>query len=155
MKFSELVKSLISYGPFTKSSADDLLKTQYNTNGQSINSSNISGTPSSKKKEEHASIDDIKKVIREEISQEFAALKLGPKDKANDTLSSRTMDTITPDGCKTNSNALEQGSWFRTAAEEGCPYAQGQQATTTPVAPIDMSEYIRKDSIPCWGCKLK
>jgi hypothetical protein len=145
----------MSYGPFTKSSADDLLKSQYNTTGQSIHSSNISGTPSSKKKEEHASIDDIKKVIRDEISHEFAALKLGPKDTVNDSLSSRSMDTIPPDGCKTNSNALEQGSWFRTAAEEGCPYAQGQQPTTTPIVPIDMSEYIRKDSIPCWGCKLK
>jgi hypothetical protein len=155
MKFSELVKSLMAYGPVTTSSSDELLKAQYNTKGQSINSSNISGTPSSKKKEDHASIDDIKKVIRDEISQEFAALKIGPKDKVNDSLSSRSTDTIAPSACKTNSNALEQGSWFRTAAEEGCPYAQGQQATTNPVVPIDMSEYIRKDSIPCWGCKLK
>jgi serine/threonine protein kinase len=155
MKFSELVKSLISYGPNGRATTDELLKIQYNTNGQTINSSNISGTLSSKNKEDHASIDDIKKVIRDEISQEFAALKLGPKDKVNDSLSSRSMDTITPDGCKTNSNALEQGSWFRTAAEEGCPYAQGQQPTTKPVIPIDMNDYIRKDSIPCWGCKLK
>jgi len=33
--------------------------------------------------------------------------------------------------------------------------AQGQEHSTRPTwCPRDMSEYIRKDSIPCWGCKI-
>lgn len=49
-------------------------------------------------------------------------------------------------------------------AEEGCPYAAYDSTSTAQgkeyreVKPVqtapDMSEYIRKDSIPCWNCSL-
>ena len=49
-------------------------------------------------------------------------------------------------------------------AEEGCPYAPFESNSTAqgkeyhhvkPIQPSpDMSEYIRKDSIPCWNCTL-
>jgi hypothetical protein len=102
-----------------------------------------------------ASLEDIRGVVRDELKN----LKLGPKDSANDKLSDRkTKPATTEDKTTTCSNSLSQGSWFRTAATEGCPYAQGQtsSANVTPQPfPIDMNDYIRKDSIPCWGCTLK
>jgi hypothetical protein len=84
---------------------------------------------------------------------------------------------------KVSSDSLQQGSWFRGAKDSS--YAQGQQPTapvpslascgsspqpTTsscfstasnscsqeqPQPSVDMSDYIRKDSIPCYGCTLK
>lgn len=102
-----------------------------------------------------ASLDDIRDVVRDELKE----IKLGPKDCANDKISDRkTKPATTEDKTTTCSNSLSQGSWFRKAANEGCPYAQGQisSANVTPQPfPIDMNDYIRKDSIPCWGCTLK
>jgi hypothetical protein len=102
-----------------------------------------------------ASLDDIRDVVRDELK----GLKLGPKDCANDKISDRkTKPATDKDKTTTCSDSLSQGSWFRTAANEGCPYAQGQtsSANVTPQPfPIDMNDYIRKDSIPCWGCTLK
>jgi hypothetical protein len=71
-------------------------------------------------------------------------------------LAERSTEPVKPAPApKADSDALQQGSWFRSAASEGCPYAQGQVSTEEPLPPFDMSQYIRKDKIPCWGCTLK
>jgi hypothetical protein len=59
---------------------------------------------------------------------------------------------------------LSQRSTSNGMEEAGCPYAPYDSNSTaqgkeyTQVKPIqaapDMSEYIRKDSIPCWNCTL-
>ncbi len=59
---------------------------------------------------------------------------------------------------------LSQRSTSNGMEEAGCPYApydsdstaQGKEyAQVKPIQPApDMSEYIRKDSIPCWNCTL-
>lgn len=59
---------------------------------------------------------------------------------------------------------LSQRSTSNGMEEAGCPYAAYDSNSTaqgkeyTQVKPIqaapDMSEYIRKDSIPCWNCTL-
>lgn len=38
-------------------------------------------------------------------------------------------------------------------APSDCLY-QGSEYSASKAAPVDMSQYIRKDSIPCWGCTL-
>jgi hypothetical protein len=106
-----------------------------------------------------ASVDDIKKTVRDEIRAALGEVKAGPKDASNKALEDRSTIPVKPEAPKkAASNSLEQGAWFRNAASEGCPYAMGQQvdANAQPVPfPIDMNDYIRKDSIPCWGCTLK
>jgi hypothetical protein len=96
-----------------------------------------------------------------DISSKLNSIPLGPKDYYNNSLSGRSIDTIKPTIPNTNTNALQQGSWFRNKRESS-PYANSQcpEASLTsgsgPMSPvINNNDYIRKDSIPCWGCKLK
>lgn len=126
MKFSELVKSLMSYGPIT---------------------------------EESPETEDIQGIVSKEVESQLQKVKLGPKDQVNGKLSERTTEPVKPETpIAPKTNGLAQGSWFRSAAQEGCPYAQGQQVDPSlppQPFPIDMNDYIRKDSIPCWACTLK
>jgi hypothetical protein len=173
MKFSELIQTLMSYGPVQAgpesavltplskshtSTAADLLKTPYGTTSGSKGSNLLTGT-STKYGSSNVPVEDIKKTIREEIQAALGIVKKGPKDDANTKLEDRSTETLKPQAAsKPISDSLAQGSWFRNASEEGCPYAMGQQAdpNAQPVPfPIDMNDYVRKDSIPCWACNLK
>jgi hypothetical protein len=126
MKFSELVKTLMTYGPITEA------------------------TPET---------EDIEEIVSKEVESQLQKVKLGPKDQVNGKLSERTTEPVKPETpIAPKTNGLVQGSWFRSAAQEGCPYAQGQQVDPSlppQPFPIDMNDYIRKDSIPCWACTLK
>ena len=97
----------------------------------------------------------------DEISSKLNTVPLGPKDYYNKNLSGRCTDTIRPIAPNTNSDALQQGSWFRNERQNS-PYANSQcpeETSTCNSGPmpsvINNNDYIRKDSIPCWGCKLK
>lgn len=76
--------------------------------------------------------------------------------------SSGSSSSSSSSGASASTPSLWQGSWFRGGSKDpskpagaNCPYAQGQQSNQPePVPGIDMSQYIRKDSIPCYGCKL-
>ena len=163
LKFSELVDMLLTYSPIRTtgkgqlqpqqqqltSSATDLLNTQYAA----------AGTDGSSTMTSNAFFDQIRTVVRDELK----GVKEGPKDAANKDLVDRATKALknTAEATeKVSTNALEQGKWFRTAADGGsCPYAQSQQmavgAEPVPVPPFNMDDYIRKDSIPCWACTLK
>jgi hypothetical protein len=39
------------------------------------------------------------------------------------------------------------------ATEQGCELDESNRRRKMP--PIDMNQYVRKDSIPCWGCNLE
>lgn len=157
MKFSELIQTLMTYGPVQVGHGADLVKPLSEAPLTETNTKTI--TPSTTKYgDSKASVDDIKKTIREEIQSLMGNVKTGPKDGVNKVIEHRATDPIVPTVPKVSTNSLEQGSWFRNASQEGCPYAMGQQvdANAQPVPfPIDMNDYIRKDSIPCWGCSLK
>lgn len=129
-RLKSLFFSLSSYEPTKKSKKDD---TEYDTSYS-----------------DYATLDEVRDIVDEELEAKLRKIKKGYKDKTNDKLSERTTTT---DSTKetTFSDSLAQGMWFRTASEE-CPYAYSQDPVPFP---IDMSEYIRKDSIPCWGCTLK
>lgn len=146
MKFSELIQSLMSYGPLQ--SAQVPTRPAYVPNAtepKEVLAAESGPTPY-----------DIKTTIRDEIKAQLKDVKVGPKDMVNADLADRSTKPVTPAPApKADSNALQQGSWFRSAASEGCPYAQGQVSSEEPVPPFDMSQYIRKDKIPCWGCNLK
>ena len=162
MKFSELIQTLMTYGPVQVGNGADLVKPLSTASEIPIDKvppSASTVTPSTAKyAESKASVDDIKKTIREEITSALGSVKKGPKDGVNQVIESRSTNPLAPQVPSIKTNGLEQGSWFRNASQEGCPYAMGQQvdANAQPVPfPIDMNDYIRKDSIPCWGCSLK
>ena len=169
MKFSELIQTLMSYGPVQvgpgsagltplseskPSTTADLLKPPHSSEGSAL----LAGT-ATKYGNSNAPVEDIKKTIREEIQTALGGVKKGPKDGVNTKLEDRSTEALKPKApSKPISNGLAQGSWFRNASEEGCPYAMGQKVNPNaqPVPfPIDMNDYIRKDSIPCWACNLK
>jgi hypothetical protein len=128
---------------------------------------------------------DLDNMIQGEVSSQLDSRGLtNVKDIVNKTIVDRSTNPVLPKikpYDKVSSDALQQGSWFR--GEKGSSsYAQGQQnsmsgaslascgtgsqpsssswAGTAPSSfsqqqPVDMSEYIKKDSIPCYGCTLK
>lgn len=148
MKFSELIQTLMSYGPLQSVQVET--RPAYVPNATDPKEVLAAETGSA------AYLKEIKTTIRDEIKSQLKDVKLGPKDSVNKDLAERSTEPVKPAAApKADSDALQQGSWFRSAASEGCPYAQGQASTEDPVPPFDMSQYIRKDKIPCWGCTLK
>ena len=148
MKFSELIQTLMSYGPLQSVQVPNRPTYVPNVTEPKEVLAAESGSA--------AYMAEIKNTIRDEIKTQLKDVKLGPKDEVNKDLANRSTEPVKPAAApKADSDALQQGSWFRSAAAEGCPYAQGQASTEDPVPPFDMSQYIRKDKIPCWGCTLK
>ena len=142
MKFSELIQTLMTYSPLnSQNTAKAVSKTEP-----------VPAPVDAKKIDSNLSIEKIKSTIHEEIQSELNKIKKGPKDSYNSVLSNRSIEPTVPSTPKTNSDCLQQGSWFRTE-DSLSPYAKSQQQLSTN--PVDMSQYIRKDSIPCYGCNIK
>jgi hypothetical protein len=150
LKFSELVQTLMAYAPIQEAQQKPSTASTATTA-----STEASGETRSALTKTAAPIDEIKSTIRDEIQAQLKGVKLGPKDLTNEDISKRSTEPVPPTAPKANSDALQQGSWFRSATDQGCPYADGQQAGKPVPFPIDMNDYIRKDKIPCWGCTLK
>ena len=82
----------------------------------------------------------------------------------DELLASRATNPVDTSSSGTSSSSLQQGSCFRgdstdsSACNTTNPYAIGQQGcnidSVKPTPSVDMSQYIRKDSIPCYGCTL-
>ena len=64
----------------------------------------------------------------------------------NEKLNSRN-EPITDPSSGTGTTGLAQG------ASRNCT-KPGANCDRTDPSPLDMSQYIRKDSIPCWGCSV-
>ena len=98
--------------------------------------------------------------VRAAVKTELAAS--GIRQNA-DTLRVRTARTANLDTIGTNQgvdydNLSTKGPFCQGDAEASCPpehngCENGDMNDSCP-APIDMNKYIRKDSIPCWGCTL-
>ncbi len=70
----------------------------------------------------------------------------------NEAIAGRQTTPVAPDAsdsCK--SDALQQGKEYTSECKKGpCPAHKDGSCPGVP----DMSEYIKKDQIPCWGCTL-
>lgn len=103
-----------------------------------------------------ALIDDIRSAVKTELSAS------GIRPNA-DVLRQRTARTANLDTVGTNQginydNISTKGPVCQGDADASCPpehngCENGDMNDSCP-APIDMNMYIRKDSIPCWGCTL-
>jgi hypothetical protein len=150
LKFSELTQSLLSYSNSPNqlhggSNADLLGGSNANMyGGSNANMYEGSNTP----------VKDISSLVHNEVKSQLDAVRKGPKDVYNTTLVNRSLDIndSSPQQQVSNSDSLQQGSWFRTASDVS-PYAEAQRPAES--CPHDMSQYIRKDNIPCWACKIK
>ena len=145
MRFSELIQSLMTYTGMPKQPvAKEEVPLKDSTK-------NVEPSPTDMTKAGYAK--DLKKMVSEEVDSRLKNFLLTPKDKQNNDIATREQGGFQQENSCYTSNALEQGSFFRgQGSSSQCP-------TITPEAaqphPIDMSEYIRKDSIPCYGCTLK
>ncbi len=98
--------------------------------------------------------------IRSAVKSELAASGIRPNA---DHLRVRTPGTVGLDTIGTNQgvdydNLSIKGPVCQGDADASCPpehngCENGDMNDSCP-APIDMNKYIRKDSIPCWGCTL-
>lgn len=162
LKFSELIQTLLSYSPLAAPgqiapglSVSGPLGTTANAKLTST-TTDLLATPSDallSGSNAPTFFDKIRGIVREEVKGQFSNVAYTPKDVQNAKVADRSTEPITSKTAEVNSDALQQGSWFRQ--DQGCPYATSQ-APGNPIAyPIDMNDYIRKDSIPCYGCTLK
>ena len=155
MKFSELIKTLMTY---TKEAEQKAATGSTVATALAAAAEKASVEPSSADMTKAKPDDALKKMVSEEVDSRLKDFLLTPKDKQNKDVADRTTVPVDRRLGSFNSDALQQGSWFRgadTSASGGCPYAAGQQGQTAEPYPIDMNDYIRKDSIPCYGCTLK
>lgn len=162
LKFSELIQTLISYSP--------LAAPGVSAPGLSV-SGPVGATPNAKLTSTTADLlatpsdavlsgsnaptffDKIRGIVREEVKGQFSNVAYTPKDVQSAKVAGRSTEPVIAKTPDVNSDALQQGSWFRK--DQGCPYAASQAALAPMANPIDMNDYIRKDSIPCYGCTLK
>jgi hypothetical protein len=147
--FSDVISTLISYTPGKDNKA--LTSASYDpvaANAGIATSSNVILGAGS-----NAYLDQIRGVVRDELGVQLKDVKLGPKDAQNTALASRNTAAVSAAVDQANSDGLVQGQDYRT--DPTCPYANGQNPPKAEPYPIDMNEYVRKDSIPCWGCTLK
>lgn len=163
IKFSELVQTLLSYSPLAAPgqiapglSVSGPLGATPNARLTST-TTDLLATPSDavlSGSNAPSFFDKIRGIVREEVKGQFSNVAYTPKDLQSAKVAGRSTEPVTAKTPATvNSDALQQGSWFRQ--DQGCPYA-ASQASLAPIAnPIDMNDYIRKDSIPCYGCTLK
>lgn len=155
LKFSELVQSLLSYAPQTQGAQTiTILPVEQAT----ASASDLLATPSDASLGSNIGpsfFDKIRGIVHDEVSGQLSNVAMGPKDTQNAKLADRNASPVeTKVSSEVNSDALQQGADYRSSSE--CPYAQGQAPGGAVMPyPIDMNDYIRKDSIPCWGCTLK
>ncbi len=73
----------------------------------------------------------------------------------NEIISQRQTTPINTDSSNANdSESTQQGKEYNKSCKKSCegPCPRNKDGTCPPVP--DMSEYIRKDQIPCWNCTL-
>jgi hypothetical protein len=155
MKFSELIKSLMTYTQQVEQKADTGTVVSSQTSAEKKEEAKVEPSPVDMTKAKAPAASDLKKMVSEEVDSRLKDFLLTPKDKQNKDVIERTIKPVDRRMTLFNSDALQQGSWFRGAeTAAGCPYAAGQQGQAPVPYPIDMNDYIRKDSIPCYGCTL-
>lgn len=66
-----------------------------------------------------------------------------------DELLAQRSTTPVTGGCSSNSDSCAQESCSSNSCAQGSDYL-----ANSPGAPFNSNDYIRKDSIPCWGCTL-
>ena len=162
LKFSELIQTLLSYSPLAAPgqiapglSVSGPLGATPNARLTST-TADLLATPSDavlSGSNAPTFFDKIRGIVREEVKGQFSNVAYTPKDVQSAKVAGRSTEPVVAKTPDVNSDALQQGSWFRK--DQGCPYAASQAALAPMANPIDMNDYIRKDSIPCYGCTLK
>jgi hypothetical protein len=90
------------------------------------------------------------------LQQRMELLKDIQKVVRNELISHRSTDPIISGETRksSESDATAQGKEYKKScykgADESCPSYPDGSCPTVP----DMSQYIKKDAIPCWGCAL-
>jgi hypothetical protein len=89
-----------------------------------------------------------------ELQKRNSLLEDIQKAVRNELLSSRNTTPILPGDCDNSTTSMSQGQEYEDNCYKGtvsrCP--KNPDGTCPPIP--DMSNYIKKDSIPCWGCNI-
>jgi hypothetical protein len=87
-------------------------------------------------------------LIQSEEKQKQLASSIAKQIK-DDALANRAVEVLQP----SQPLQLSMSSCYKPE-ESDCLYQGQEYNTSIPSKSFDMSKYIRKDSIPCWGCTL-
>ncbi len=103
-----------------------------------------------------ALIDDIRSAVKTELAA--SGIRANADALRVQTARTANIDTIGTNQGIDYDNISTKGPVCQGEADPSCPpehngCENGDMNDSCP-APIDMNKYIRKDSIPCWGCTL-
>jgi hypothetical protein len=120
----------------------------------SLTQSTLTGTPNA----------DLSAYIQKTVQTE---VNKSVKDAQNTDALKYKLDKQSQQKCNDTDVATDCASPLTPSLAQGSEYCGANGATTTPYSqgqtssqnseacPYDMTEYVRKDKIPCWGCSLK
>jgi hypothetical protein len=87
-----------------------------------------------------------------DLQDKMSLLKNVQKMVRNELIASRSTDCLLPEeGCPM-SDSCAQGKEYEKSSYKDTPKKAADDKSCPPMP--NMSEYIKKDKIPCWGCSL-
>jgi hypothetical protein len=128
------------------------------TSSDNSDSSDDSWTPSGRSRSSRPQRNDVNPDVSVSDSgytamalhQQTKLLKDMQKIIRNELIANRQTNPIDTDSNDTDSNAMAQGKEFGCQQKDPYRCPKNPDGSCPPVP--DMTQYIKKDSIPCWGC---
>ena len=103
-------------------------------------------------------IKDIQKIVRNEILANRSTTPVSPSTTASTATTSTTPSTATTSTTNnsqtSNTNSTAQGSEYENSCYKDTEYRCPKNPDGSCPPMPDMSQYIKKDAIPCWNCSL-
>jgi hypothetical protein len=96
--------------------------------------------------------EQVAKTVKDQQNKELLTYKMDKQSQQ------KCNNDDTPTDCDSSMTpALAQGTDYSGAnGSVSSSYGLGQTSSkNAKPCPYDINEYVRKDSIPCWGCSLK
>ena len=88
-----------------------------------------------------------------ELQQKSGLLKDLQKFIRNEVLAQRSTDRMSADSPMKDTDSMSQGREYECQKDQEYRCPRNPNGSCPPIP--DMTQYIRKDSIPCWGCNIE
>jgi len=158
MKLNSLVKAMNTVSTASTPTASDTSVTPSRTDIIPEISVSGSGYAAMTLQQRAELIKDIQKIVRNEILANRSTTPVSPSTTASTATTSTTPSTATTSTTNnsqtSNTNSTAQGSEYENSCYKDTEYRCPKNPDGSCPPMPDMSQYIKKDAIPCWNCSL-
>ena len=99
-------------------------------------------------------IKDIQKIVRNEILANRSTTPVSPSTSTTALTATTSTASTTNNSQTSNTNSTAQGSEYENSCYKDTEYRCPKNPDGSCPPMPDMSQYIKKDAIPCWNCSL-